>query len=64
MPPAKRWPWWVFFIGPALGVGTSRMMSGIWPNMSVAGRETIIGIAAIFIAGLLTYAIYRFVRTW
>ncbi|HEV7289499.1 hypothetical protein [Sphingomonas sp.] len=64
MPPAKRWPWWLYFMGAALGAGASRMMSVFWSSMSVAGRETIIGIAAIFIAGLLTYAIYRFVRTW
>lgn len=64
MPPAKRWPWWLYFMGAALGAGASRMMSVFWSSMSVAGRETTIAIAAIIIAGILTYAIYRFIRTW
>ena len=64
MPPAKRWPWWLYFMGAALGAGASRMVSAFWSSMSVAGRETTIGIAAIIIAGILTYAIYRFIRTW
>ncbi|MDK2766506.1 MAG: hypothetical protein KYX69_02180 [Sphingomonas sp.] len=64
MPPAKRWPWWLYVMGAALGAGASRVMSAFWSNMSAAGRETFIGIAAIIIAGILSYAVYRFIRTW
>jgi len=61
-PQSKRWPWWAVFVGPALGVVTSRAMSAYWPHLSGTGHETIIAIAAILIAGLLTYSIYRFAR--
>ena len=64
MLPAKRRPWWLYVMGAALGVGASRIMSAFWSSMSAAGRETTIGIAAAIIAGILAYAIYRFVRTW
>lgn len=64
VPTAKRWPWWLYVTGAAVGVGTSRIMSAFWSSMSAAGRETMIGIAAIIIAGILSYAIYRFIRTW
>lgn len=64
MLPAKRRPWWLYVAGGALGAGASRMMSAFWSSMSAAGRETTIGIAAVIIAGILAYAIYRFIRTW
>ena len=58
----RRWPWWVFFVAPGLGMATFRVLSEYFPPLSDAARQTSVAIAAILIAGFLTYSIYRFVR--
>jgi hypothetical protein len=59
---ARRWPWWAVFLALMLGMTSFRLLSEYFPPLSDAGRQTFVAIAAILIAGFLTYSIYRFVR--
>ncbi|WP_448658860.1 hypothetical protein ACPVPU_00040 [Sphingomonas sp. CJ99] len=59
---ARKVPWWLYLIGPVLGVGTSRLSEHFLPPLSDGARHSIVVAAAILIAVLLTYAIYRFSR--
>lgn len=45
-----------------LGMTAFRLLPEYFPPLSDAGRQTVVAVAAILIAGLLTYSIYRFVR--
>ena len=58
----RRWPWWAFFIGPALGAACSRFIAPFLPPVDDVTRQIIVAVAAIVIGGVLTYAIYRFAR--
>ena len=59
---AKRWPWWLPFVGPALGIAVSRLLGPFIPPVDEPIRQAIGWVAAVLIAGGLTYAIYRFAR--
>jgi hypothetical protein len=59
---AKRFPWWVAVVGPALGVLTARAMWQFYPPMNSAVRDTLVVGVAILIAAFLAYSIYRFIR--
>lgn len=59
---AKRLPWWAIFAMFFIPLAMFRLLTSYLPPLSDSARETIIAAAAIFIAGLLTYSIYRFVR--
>ena len=58
----KRLLWWTYFIGPTLGVAFSNVVEPLIPSLSDTARQAIAGVSAVLIAGVLTYAIYRFAR--
>lgn len=57
---ARRWPWWTPFVGPTLGIACSRLIGPFIPPVGDIGRQVIVAVVAIGIAGMLTYAFYRF----